>query len=183
MERQRHTIKILPPDPKAPEAFEDLRRFIECASPVRVRVEHVGSTAIEGVAGKGIIDAMVVTGEGECDPVQRALTEAGLDQNRSSHPDPDRWYASGTSVRPNGRRMHVHVHITYTGSACEVDHLAFRDYLRGHHREAASYARLKHEWRAAAGNDRVLFTELKTPYVTSVLTKAKEEIRTLQGET
>jgi len=54
-------VKILPYDGRAPEIFEEIKRFICSAIPFEVEVEHVGSTAVPGLGGKGIIDVLVVT--------------------------------------------------------------------------------------------------------------------------
>ncbi|HJN18492.1 MAG TPA: GrpB family protein [Armatimonadota bacterium] len=176
MERQIFTVKITPSDPAAPIVFVEVAEFIRQVSPCDVHVEHVGSTSIPNVAGKGIIDCMVTGPHDRMDEIQRAISEAGMDHNSSSHPDPDRWYASGSFTQACGARMHVHIHITYPGSACEIDHLRFRDYLRANRREAVRYVRMKHEWRARVGDDRVVFTDAKTPYIQSVLAKAKAGI-------
>jgi len=172
MSQYADRIPIVPYDPRFPAWFCIAREFIESSVPFEVRVEHVGSTSVPGLGGKGIIDCMVMTRREDCPEVQARLTAAGLNRNSHSHPEEDRWYASGELTGPAGEAIPVHVHITWPGSECERRHLAFVQYLRAHPEEAAEYFRLKHEWRELSRGDRVVFTEMKTPYVTGVVEKA-----------
>ena len=89
------------------------------------------------------------------------------------HQAEDWWYAAGIFQRPNGQRYLVHIHITWPGSSFGQDLLDFRDYLRAHPEEARRYDDLKRQWRRQAGDNREQFTRLKTPYVASVLAKAR----------
>ena len=54
----------LPYDPRAPEVARRVTEIIHRQLP-HVLVEHVGSTAVPGCAGKGVIDLLIPYREGE----------------------------------------------------------------------------------------------------------------------
>lgn len=66
----------LPYDPRAPDVAGRISQMIRERLP-RVVVEHVGSTAVPGCAGKGVIDLLIAYREGELEPVKDALQELG----------------------------------------------------------------------------------------------------------
>ncbi len=95
-----------------------------------VWVEHVGSTAVPGLAGKGIIDLMVVFPTDKLDEVKEGL--AGLGFQPQPHDDPfpeDRPMRVGSFVY-GGRSYLLHVHVIREGSLEIEDMRTFRDRLR-----------------------------------------------------
>lgn len=176
MSRYADAIPILPYNSAFPRWFSQVREFVIAALPFDVRVEHIGSTSVPGLAGKGIIDCMVITHRDWCPEAQARIAAAGLNQHSHSHPEEDWWYAGGELIGEDGQSIPVHVHITWVGSERERSHLAFCRYLQAHPEEAAEYLRLKYEWRELARGDRVAFTDMKTPYVASVVEKAYAEM-------
>ncbi len=174
MSAYEEEIPIVPWPEDAPEVFGCLCEIINETLPFAARIEHIGSTSVPGLAGKGIIDALVICGEGQAEEAALLLRQAGFDHNAEIQHAEDRWYASG-DVDFHGEPRHVHIHITFTGSAAERDHLGFPAYLRSHPEEAARYESLKRHWREASCGDRVVFTEMKTPYVREILERAHAE--------
>jgi GrpB-like predicted nucleotidyltransferase (UPF0157 family) len=166
------SFELHPYDPDCPNLFCELSSFIRQVLPFAATVEHVGSTSVEGLGGKGIVDCLVVLPEGDVDTAVTTLREKGFDHSDHSRHGDDRWFASGTFERAQGKPVHVHIHITYRGSNCERETLSFRDYLRAHPQEARRYWRLKEEWRRMARSDLAVYTTLKTPYIRGVLAKA-----------
>ncbi|MCD6360600.1 MAG: GrpB family protein [Armatimonadetes bacterium] len=169
-----HDIELTPYDPQAPRVFAELADHLRPMLPAQARIEHVGSTAVPGLGGKGIIDALVLVEPEQAPQVAAVLWDAGFDMDADKrHQAEDWWYAAGVFERPDGRRYLVHVHVTWPGSRFAADLLDFRDYLRAHPEEAAEYDRLKRKWREQAGDSREKFTNLKSPYVASVLARAR----------
>ena len=169
-------VKIIPYDSKAPEIFEEIKRFIYNTIPYQIEIEHIGSTAVPGLGGKGIIDILIIT------PHQHQLPEtAEILRNKgfSHNPEPkhaeDRFFVSGP-YRYNEKELHIHIHITFSGSKEHKDKLLFRDYLRQHPEEAKTYFELKRRWSMEAGSDPSMYTELKTLYINRVLEKARREV-------
>jgi len=169
--------RVLPYDSEAPRIFENIKRFLLSVIPLEVEVEHVGSTAIPGLAGKGIIDVLIITRQERVWEVVKLLESRGFRYNPEGGAPPERLFVSGP-YRYKGKDLHIHLHITF-GSKENQDMLLFRDYLRRHPEEAERYYELKRQWDREAGSDNDKYGELKTPYVNEVLEKARKE--KLQG--
>ena len=56
-------VKIAPYDNKASEIFKRIKRSIynTVSYEYEIEVEHIGSTAVKGIGGKGIIDILTIT--------------------------------------------------------------------------------------------------------------------------
>src|SRR5437762_1823609 len=77
--RERRTVVIADADPSWPERFERERLKIEEAlGELTIRVEHIGSTAVPGLAAKPVIDVLVTLADVENDSgYQSQLERAG----------------------------------------------------------------------------------------------------------
>jgi len=167
-------VRILPYDSKAPEIFEEIRRFICDVIPYQVEVEHIGSTAVPGLGGKGIIDILIITKKEYMQSIVEILESKGYKYNPQGGTPPERLFVSGP-YKYHGKELHIHIHITFFGSKEHRDKLLFRDYLRKHPDEAKRYYELKKQWSKEAGPDGSKYTELKTQYIEEILEKAKKE--------
>src|SRR6266700_2240044 len=86
------TYAILPPayieyDPLAPDVAARVGALIEAAAPW-ARVEHIGSTAIPGCAGKGIVDLVALYPRGKLAATRRAVDGLGFQPQRAGHEFP-----------------------------------------------------------------------------------------------
>ena len=78
-----------PYDRRAPEVARTVKAMIWRRLP-GVAVEHVGSTAVPGCAGKGVIDLLLPYGEGELEPIKDTLEDLGFQRQSTRNPFPDR---------------------------------------------------------------------------------------------
>ena len=170
--------RILPYDNEAPRIFEDIKRFLLNIIPFEVEIEHVGSTAVPGLPGKGIIDVLIITSQERMWDIVKLLESKGYRYNPEGGTPPERLFCSGP-YRYRRRELHIHLHIAFHGSREHEDKLLFRDYLRRNPEEARRYYELKRQWNIEAGSDDSKYGELKTPYIYEVLEKARKE--RLQG--
>jgi GrpB-like predicted nucleotidyltransferase (UPF0157 family) len=149
--------------------------FDELANPVRAaladlaaEVEHVGSTAVPGLAAKPIVDIDVVVRSTEDVPtaIERLRALGYVYQG-------DKGIAGREAfLWPPGAERH-HLYVVVAGSPPLADHLDFRDYLRAHPDVAAQYASLKRELAARYGEDRIGYTDAKDEFVAGVLEVAR----------
>ena len=120
---------------------------------VAVRLDHVGSTAVPGLAAKPIVDLQV--------------SVAAL-QPQSSYVEPLEalgylFVPFATSPeylffgRPSERPRTHHLHVCVAGSFEEHRHLAFRDLLRADPAAAARYEAVKRESARLHPEDRVAY--------------------------
>lgn len=149
-------------------------RFAELAAPIRqalgdvaVRIDHIGSTSIPGLAAKPIVDIQIsVRSFDPLDAFRLPLERLGYVW-RARNVDRTRRYFRES---PGARRTHIHVR--KWGSWSEQFALLFRDYVRAHPEVAARYAELKRDLARRYPDDRVAYTEAKSPFIWSTMTEA-----------
>ncbi len=166
------TVDLVPYDEAWPSLFDEERLRIESAlGSLAEAIEHVGSTAIPGVAAKPILDIMVgmrSLRDAEC--CIEPLEQLGYEY-RGEAGVPGRLF-----FRMGNPKTH-HLHITEIGSEFWERHLLFRDYLRTHPETAIEYARLKHRLADRFRSDRAAYTDAKTGFISEVVRRAMEEKR------
>jgi GrpB-like predicted nucleotidyltransferase (UPF0157 family) len=166
-------VEIVNYDPHWPVLFdEEARRLRATLDPTLIiGIEHFGSTAVPDLSAKPIIDILIAVRS--LAEAQATLVEAlrNLDYVCwTENPKKDRmFFVKG--MPPFGSRRSHHVHVTEIHGQM-WQRLAFRDYLRAHPEEAATYQRLKTRLAAEHQTDREAYTDAKSAYVESVMRKA-----------
>jgi GrpB-like predicted nucleotidyltransferase (UPF0157 family) len=142
-------------------AREELRRIGAALGPVAVRLEHVGSTAVPGLAAKPILDLQLsVEAVEPRAPYLHPLERLGY-LFVPAPESPDHHFFARPPARP---RSH-HLHVCAAGGHHELRHLAVRDYLRANRREAARYASIKRDLARRHSRDRLAYVAGKERYV------------------
>ena len=59
-ENQKLAVNIVPYDSHAPEIFQSVKQSSSNIIPYEIEIEHVGSTAVVGLGGKGVIDILII---------------------------------------------------------------------------------------------------------------------------
>jgi len=160
-------VFLVEPDPTWPaEYVRQEARVRSALGEVAVAVHHAGSTSVPGLAAKPVIDMVLVVPDASHEEAYvRALTDAGY---AFSHREPE-WYEH-RMFRARTPRVNLHVF----GEGCEeVDRmLAFRDHLRRHEADRATYERTKRAL-AARSWDRVQdYADAKSDVVADIMTRA-----------
>jgi GrpB-like predicted nucleotidyltransferase (UPF0157 family) len=164
-------VVVVDYDPSWPAQYERERAgIVEALGDVMegvVAVEHVGSTAVPGLAAKPIID--IIVGVRELAAGERCVQplEALEYEYRGEAGIPGRLY-----FRKGQPRTH-HLHMVEHGSEFWERHLLFRDLLRERPAVAREYAALKKELAVQYRTDRLAYTEAKTPFIESALARAR----------
>ncbi len=159
-------IEVVPYDPVWPARFLEIRAALRTALdgiPV-VTIEHVGSTAVPGLAAKPVIDVDVVVERADLPAAIRALERAGY-THRGELGISDR-HSMAESDPP--RR---HVYVVVDGSLALRNHLAIRDALRADAKLRSGYADLKARLSAEV-DDIGDYVERKTTFLTQILSNA-----------
>ncbi len=139
------------------------------------RLEHVGSTAVMGLAAKPIIDLMLgVSGSPKSDTNQKLLEPL----RRIGYEHKDTETIPGTLYIRKAEPRRFNLHMTEHGGSFWVDHLVFRGYLRTHPETARQYETLKRELIArfghlSSGPNRLFYTDGKDEFIAWVLEKAQ----------
>ncbi len=170
-------IVITPYDPAWTLAFAAEAERIRLAfGELALRIEHVGSTSVPGLAAKPVIDIQVSVSSLESRaPYDTRLVALGY----TYFPLGDFDLVYPFFKRPAGWPSTHHIHLCAAGSEQERNHLAFRDYLRRKPVVAAEYASLKrnlasvHDGLTMESQER--FSLAKSEFVGSVLARTTTE--------
>jgi GrpB-like predicted nucleotidyltransferase (UPF0157 family) len=163
--RERRGIVIVDYDPSWPERFQrEHDRLQQALGELALRIEHIGSTAVPGLAAKPIIDVLVEVADPDADDaIVRPLEAVGYELR----------------VREPGHRMlrtrerDVHVHVWRTGDHEIARQLTFRDHLRRVGADRLAYERLKRELAARDWSDMNDYADAKGPLIEQILARAK----------
>jgi GrpB-like predicted nucleotidyltransferase (UPF0157 family) len=158
-------------DPLWPSQFEYLReRAARALSELSPRIEHVGSTAVPGLAAKPVIDLIVQLD----DAAQLATAIERLAALGYRHRGDLGIAGREAFATPLGEARH-HLYVCLPGCSQLSDQVAFRDFLRIHETVRAEYAALKRLLAETHRNDRAAYTEGKTQFVAAVLARSRAE--------
>ncbi len=149
-----------------PEEFAELAAVLRSAfGTAALRIDHIGSTAVPGLAAKDVIDIQVTVAALADVPAQVPGFEEvpGL----VDHPPPGftgageelrkRYFRATADLRP------AHVHVREAGRFNQRYPLLCRDYLRATPAAAAAYAAMKRTLAAQFADDRDTYADVKDP--------------------
>jgi alkanesulfonate monooxygenase SsuD/methylene tetrahydromethanopterin reductase-like flavin-dependent oxidoreductase (luciferase family)/GrpB-like predicted nucleotidyltransferase (UPF0157 family) len=176
-----NAVAILDYDPAWVDSYDEQRAAILAAlTPFAgepIAVEHVGSTAVPGLAAKPIIDMMVAYQR--LPPLE--LVIGPLETAGYQHvPRPE--FTESYFFRRGGHdEGSHHLHITTVDSAFGRHMLRFRDALRASPALAADYAGFKRRLADRYPNDRPSYTRAKGPFVAGVLGQTNDNPRADQS--
>ena len=155
-------IQIVDYDPSWPARFNS--EVARLAAVVTLKLQHIGSTAVPGLAAKPIIDLMAVVDD--LDAPISALVERG------GYAYPAAYNATLTQrrwlCRPSATHRTHHLHLVADPDEL-IRHIDFRDALRADAQLAQQYAVLKRDAAARLSDDREGYTATKTPFVRRVV--------------
>jgi GrpB-like predicted nucleotidyltransferase (UPF0157 family) len=154
-------IVIVDYSPAWPLEFERLRdRAAAAVGDIAIAIEHVGSTAVPGLAAKPVIDLVIVV---EPEDVQAAIDRlTAIGYVHQGNLGVEGREAFGV---PEGERRH-HLYVSPTDSQELRAQLAFRDRLRADPALATEYESLKRELARRFRDDREGYTDAKTVFDT-----------------
>jgi GrpB-like predicted nucleotidyltransferase (UPF0157 family) len=144
-----------------------------------LRIDHIGSTSVPGLAAKDIIDVQISVAA-LAPEVLAVLTGLGYIHPEgiwcdhrppnSSGPDSDweKWFLR----EPQGQRM-TNTHVRVLGRPNQRYPILFRDYLRAHPATAAAYAELKRRLARELA-DPMTYPDVKDPAVDLIYFAAED---------
>ena len=164
-------LEIVPYQDHWPGEFQTIAAQLrEALGELALRIDHIGSTAVPGLAAKDVIDVQITVATTD-ESVKAALCSLGythaeeITQDHLPPPgddDPSQWSKWFFRSPEDQRRTNTHVRVA--GRPNQRYPLLFRDYLRAHSATAAAYAELK---RRLAANlaDPATYPDVKDPAV------------------
>jgi GrpB-like predicted nucleotidyltransferase (UPF0157 family) len=164
--REHRPIVIADYDPSWPARFEAERERVQGAlGPAALRIEHIGSTSVPGLAAKPIIDLLVEVADVEDEAAFVPALEGVGYVLRVREPD-------HRMLRTPERD--VHVHVWATGDAEVERHLRFRDRLRESAEDRAAYEALKRELARRDWEDMNHYADAKGPLIEEILARTSQ---------
>jgi GrpB-like predicted nucleotidyltransferase (UPF0157 family) len=160
--------------------------FREIASALRLglgklalRIDHIGSTSVPGLAAKDVIDiqitvtsfnqellsAMLALGYSQPEGIWRDHCPAHAPESEAEW---QKWF-----FNPPPNQRHTNTHVRLHGRANQRFALLFRDYLRSHPAMAEAYAELKRRLARHLADQR-MYPEVKDPAVDLIYLAAEE---------
>ena len=154
-----------------PQKFEAEKAALENLLPATAVVEHIGSTAVAGLAAKPVIDIMIGLSDfAQADSLVPSIQSLGYEY--VSEFEAVMPYRRFFRKEDAGVRTH-HIHMVATGSEFWERHLAFRDYLRAHPESAAEYSALKRDLARREWQDMNDYAAAKTDFIRDIEARSK----------
>lgn len=163
-------IVVVAYNPVWPALFQETAASLRnVLGEVALRIDHIGSTAVPGLAAKPVIDIQISVASFESEPSFRAPLEQLGYGFRADNPERTKRYFREP---PGSRRTHLHVR--RHGSWNEQFALLFRDYLRAYPDVAARYAERKRDLARQFNNpgERQDYVEAKEPFIWATMREA-----------
>jgi GrpB-like predicted nucleotidyltransferase (UPF0157 family) len=161
-------IQVVDYDPDWPRLFRREAERIRAVLGERVvRLEHVGSTSVPGLAAKPIIDILLVVPDSSEEPAYVPDLEAAGYRLVIREPE---WFQHRCLKGPD---TNVNLHV-YSPGCPEIErYLLFRDRLRGHPEERAHYQRVKRELAERDWTYVQEYADAKTGVVEGIIARAR----------
>lgn len=164
-------VEVVPYDPSWKTEFQRIQsRMLEICGDLIIASEHVGSTSIEGLAAKPIIDIDLVMESYEMLPeIVLRLRESGYEHQGDLGIEGREAFKSNT----DDGFMKYHLYVCPKDGKGYLEHIAFRDYLRSSPSAREEYQAVKQRLAAEFRYDIDAYCEGKTAFVHSILNQHK----------
>jgi GrpB-like predicted nucleotidyltransferase (UPF0157 family) len=163
-------IEIAEYDPTWPHMYEmEAARIRSILNDRVVRIEHVGSTSVEGLAAKPIIDIALELPDSSDEAAYVPDLEAAGYVLRIREAD---WFEHRLFKGPD---TNINLH-TFSAGCAEVDRmLMFRDWLRTNAADRELYSRTKRELAERDWKYMQQYADAKTVVVREIMSRAEED--------
>jgi GrpB-like predicted nucleotidyltransferase (UPF0157 family) len=158
-------VEIVPYNPGWPRMFEDEADMLRPVFGAELlRLQHIGSTSVPGLAAKPIIDILAeVKDIQQIDSLNERMIAAGYTPKGEYGITGRRYFFKG-----NDERHTFHIHAYAAGHPEIRRHTLFRDYLRTHPDSARRYADLKRSLAEQYPTDVDAYTDAKDSFIHEV---------------
>ncbi|KQO12065.1 GrpB family protein [Paenibacillus sp. Leaf72] len=167
MAERTKVVEVVPYDPMWKEQFQQIKNMIEgYIGDLILGIEHVGSTSVEGLPAKPIIDLDVVVEDySVLQAIVERLAKEGFEHQGNL----------GIKGREAFKRtfpdnfMKYHLYVCPKDGKGYLEHIAFRDYLRSNEAARREYGSLKDKLADQHRHDIDSYCDGKTEFVTTIL--------------
>lgn len=162
-------VMVVPYNSTWPCEFEKIKQeLLPVIGEYIIAIEHVGSTSVNGLSAKPIIDIDIVIPNYDCfEMIAEILSEIGY-QHEGNLGIKDR---EAFKYIDKAHLMKHHLYVCPKDSEELKRHLVFRDYLRTHLEDVAEYSNIKQEAAALYPTDIDSYIEYKSPCIEKIYKK------------
>ncbi len=161
-------IEVRDYDPRWPTLYAlEAERLHALLGPRAVLVEHVGSTAVPGLAAKPIVDIVLEVPDAADEPAYGPRLELGGYELRIREPD---WFEHRLFKGPGAD---VNVHVFSAGCPETRRMLRFRDWLRGNAADRGLYAEAKRRLATRDWKYVQQYADAKSEVVAEIMRRAE----------
>ena len=143
-----------------PKLFNAEKKRISSYLKTPLAIEHIGSTAVPGLGGKGIIDIAIAVNKQDMEAASQQLQNLGY-EFRPTFSTSVRFYFVIYLPDAEEETRRYHVHLTYSESNEWKELIGFRNYLIDHPKKAEEYAEIKKKAVVEADQDGEKYRKLK----------------------
>lgn len=166
------SIELVDYDPSWPDLFDrEAERIAAALTELALRIEHVGSTAVPGLAAKPIIDILLIVPDSADEETYVPALEAVGYVLRIREPH---WYEHRVFKGPD---TNVNLHVFSQGCSETQRMLLFRDRLRNNRADRELYQRTKRELALKEWKYVQNYADAKTAVVEEIIGRARAEAR------
>ncbi len=151
-----------------PSLFEKEKKRIVGILGATVIIEHIGSTAVPGLGGKGIIDIAIAVNKKDLEIISQQLQNLGY-EFRPTFSTPDRLYFITHLPDSEENTQRYHAHLTYPENPEWKRFIGFRDYLKSHPDVAKEYATIKKQAAIDANHDGEKYRKFKESIIQKII--------------
>jgi GrpB-like predicted nucleotidyltransferase (UPF0157 family) len=169
-------------NPDYPDLFNiEKKRILSQLNEIDNKIHHIGSTAIQNIGGKGVIDIFIECNKSDIQKVSKILINKLGYEYRKSGGNKNRLFHQ---IEIKGRRYHVH--LTDFNNEEIIQSLTFRDFLCTHSKLAKEYSEIKKlaSARALKENNKDdmkrVYTDTKKPVVDKIIQASKNSFKITQ---
>ncbi len=153
-----------------PLMFLKEKRKIEMLLGKTFKIEHVGSTSIPRLGGKGIIDIAIKIQRNKLNNFLNKIKRVGYEYNLE-HPKNEKSIFLQKIIKYRGKERRIHIHLVINNGFWD-SFIVFRDYLIIHDKERKRYAEVKKEAVKYAKGESRKYRKYKDKFLRNLMKKA-----------
>ena len=160
-----------PYNPNFPKLFNEEKNRLTNFLAGEYQIEHIGSTAVPGLGGKGIIDIIVAVPKNQMEDVSEQAQKAGYIFRPLASTE-TRLFLRTEYPGDFSKYTAYHLHVTFPESNDWKEAIAFRDYLKTHPEDLEKYAKVKQQAAQEANEKTEKYKSIKEDIVKEITAKA-----------
>jgi len=158
-------------DRNFPKLYNKEKRKLKRILPKNSKIEHIGSTAIPRLGGKGIIDIIIGVNKKDIDKVKNKLIKEKFKFKEKAGGKNRLFFEK--SYKYKGKERRVHLQLTYFNSYIWKSAINFRECLGANKKAREEYTKIKKRAVKIAKQKGEIYRKYKKKFIKNILNKSK----------